>query len=145
MRQLRRNLKKSLIIKHKKVAKKQIVIYYRTEHLIVQFYFGGSVMQQSFNIYCEKKDFELLTEILRDGMEVKKIRPLANEYVELSAVPKKKRGRKTCIALSKTEIRNSYASGISVKNIAKKAGCTERYIWKLLKEEKERVKQNEKE
>lgn len=113
-------------------------MYYGTEQIKVQFHIEEMHMQEIFNIYCKTEDSKLLTELLRDGMEVRTIQSSTTGYATLSVIPKKKRGRKKQIALTSSEINSAYKAGTPVTEISKKAGCTERYIWKLLREERDK-------
>lgn len=96
-------------------------------------------MKTDFKIYCNENDKETLCEQLKNGVEVNNTRITGDgNLVELSITIKKKRGRKKRIDISPCELLRMVEEDKPVSDIAKDLGCSERYVWKLIKLARER-------
>lgn len=100
-------------------------------------------MRKRYVLYCEKMDAESLlqlTEQLKDGVDVEYSTPSSNNMIMLSIVGRKKKGRPKKKNISLEEVYKKRAAGISIHLIAKEFNCSERYLYQLLKSEKEKMK-----
>lgn len=96
-------------------------------------------MESQYKIYCNTDDMESLCEQLKNGVEVTNTNLTENSrLVELSITVKKKRGRKKRIDINPHELLRAVEDKKPVSAIATELGCTERYVWKLIKLAKER-------
>lgn len=96
-------------------------------------------MKSQYKIYCNADDTDSLREQLKNGVEVTDAKTIENSFlVELSITIKKKRGRKKRIDISPHELLLMVKEQKTVTDIALELGCTERYVWKLIKLAKER-------
>ena len=90
-------------------------------------------MKSQYKIYCNADDTDSLREQLKNGVEVTDAKTIENSFlVELSITIKKKRD------ISPHELLLMVKEQKTVTDIALELGCTERYVWKLIKLAKER-------
>ena len=101
-------------------------------------------MKNRYIIYCEKMDTESLiqlTEQLKEGVDVEySTVSSSNDLIMLSVTGRKKKGRPKEKQISMEEVFKRRSAGISVRQIAEEFNCSERYLYQLIKLEKEKFK-----